>query len=293
MTLVNVGGIDYHLDEKLKNRWDKIKDGKLAKVDEDRVYVVDGREGCGKSLFTIQQAAYIDPTILDDLSRITFDPEETLNAIRQHKSTNTHTKVIIFDEAFRGLSSRSAISKINKRIIQGLMEMRQNNLVLFIVLPSFFMLDLYPAVSRSNALFHIAKQKNSRLRTFKVFNYQKKARLYNYGIRKGWSYKIFTEFKGRFFGKYPGGDIFEEKYRAKKRQSLTDIDKEIVTDPKELKREAREKKYLDYWHKTVAVFKKSSGLSEKEAERLLELNGISIKRAMIGDITRKTKVIAN
>jgi hypothetical protein len=216
----------YYLNKTLRKRWDKIKNGKLAQLDEDRVYIVDGREGTGKSLFTIQQAAYIDPTIIENekgkiLPRITFTPEETLWAIRTSKSTKTHTKVIIFDEAFRGLSSKSALSKINKTLVQAMMEMRQNNLVLFIVSPSFFLLELYPAILRSNTLFHIYRRKKDGRRRFTAFNYKKKALIYQIGIRKGWGYPMRSMTGDFFFKKYPGGDEFEKIYREKKFKSLT------------------------------------------------------------------------
>jgi len=226
-------GTKYHIDQKLSNKWDLIKDGKLTKLDEDRVYVVDGRERTGKSLWTLQQAAYIDPTLIGNslktkkLSRITFSGEETLQAIKKTRSTKDKTKVIIFDEAFRGLSSRSVLSKTNKLIVQALMEMGQKNLVLFIVLPSIFFIDKYPAMLRSNALFHIKKEKNSRKRVFEIYNYSKKASLYLLGTQKGWKYPIHTRLKGRFFNKWPGGAEFEKLYRKKKHDSLTEIEKEI------------------------------------------------------------------
>ena len=220
MTLVEVGGTSYYMDDKLKQRWDKIKNGYLKKYDEDRCYVVDGRERCGKSLFTIQQASYIDPTIITDLDRICFSPEEFINAIRKTESTADQTKCVIFDEAFRGLSSRAALSKINKKIIQALMEMGQKNLVVFIVLPSFFLLDIYPAMLRSNALFHIKKDIKDRRRSYTAYNFSKKAKLYDYGVKKGWGYKIPSNFKGRYYNKYPGGDEFEAAYRKKKKDSI-------------------------------------------------------------------------
>src|SRR3990167_10019984 len=231
MAVVNVRGTDYYIHNGLKKKWDSIKDGKLAQKDEDRVYVVDGRERSGKSLFSIQQVAYIDPTILDDedekiLPRICFSSKEVLYAIRNTRSTKSHTKVIIFDEAFRGMSSKSALSQENKRLVQAMMEMGQFNLVLFIVSPSFFLLEMYPAVLRSNALFHIKKDKKSQRRIFKVYNYNKKAMLYQIGIRKGWGYPIGTKQKGNFFNKYPGGDAFEIKYRKKKADSLKETNKE-------------------------------------------------------------------
>ena len=226
MAIAEVCGTKYHVDNKLKKRWDTINNGQLAKLDEDRVYVVVGREGFGKSLFSIQQAAYIDPTIISEslakkkLCRITFSPEDTLKEIRDHKSTLKITRPIIFDEAFRGLSSRSVLSKTNKMIVQALMEMRQKNLVLFIVLPSFHLLDRYPAVFRSSALFQILKEKNARRRTFRVYNYSKKAALYNFGLKNAWKARVFTNFRGRFFNKYPGGDEFEALYRKEKHDAL-------------------------------------------------------------------------
>lgn len=227
MAVVNVRGMDYHMDNKLVEKWDSIKDGKLAQFDEDRFYIVDGHEGSGKSLFTIQQASYIDPTILDDengklLPRICFTAEEFLWAIRHTKSTKKHTKCVIFDEAFRGLSSKGALSKTNKQIVQALMEARQNNLVVFIVSPSFYLLEFYPAVLRSKALFHVIKIKESRRRYVRIFSYRKKAKLYQIGVRKAWGYPVYTRNRINFFNKYPGGDEFENRYRQKKKDSLRD-----------------------------------------------------------------------
>lgn len=216
--------VNYYISKQLTKKWDRISSGQLAEADEDRVYVVDGRERSGKSVFTLQQAYYIDRTIVspeEARKRIVFTAENFLKAVRETQSTKKETKVIIFDEAFRGLSSRSMMSRTNKAIIQALMEMGQKNLVVFIVLPSFFMLDLYPAMLRSNALFHIKKDKrNPKLRTFHVFNYTKKSLLYQIGVRKGWQYKVYTKFKDRFFNKYPTGDEFEKLYRQLKVEAL-------------------------------------------------------------------------
>ena len=223
--MVTVSGQEYSIEKRLKGRWDKLKDGKVAVIDEDRFYIVDGHEGAGKSLFTLQQAAYIDPTIIEDeddkiLPRICFSVDEFLDAIRNTRSTKTHTKAVVFDEAFRGMSSKSSLSKVNKKLVEALMEARQNNLVVFLVSPSFYMLEFYQAVLRSKALFHVVKEKNSRLRYVRIFNYKKKATLYQIGVRKGWGYPVKTQVRARFFQKYPGGDEFEAKYRKKKRYSF-------------------------------------------------------------------------
>lgn len=233
----------------------------------------------GKSVFAFQQAAYIDPTILDDMSRVTFTAEQTLTAIRNTKSTLTETKCVIFDEAFKGLASRSAVSKINKMVIQALMEMRQNNLVLFIVLPSYYMLDLYPAVSRSHALIHIAKQKASQQRSFRVFNYAKKALLYNIGLKKGWNYKIYTNFKGRFSGKFPGGDEYYIKYLKVKQDAListTTISKEGKVKVKDDVIGKREGKAQEKLAKVLRGYRKKEGLTLREHEKQLNDMGVYI-----------------
>jgi len=207
--------LSYHIDKKLKEKWDKIRNGQLIKQDDDRVYIVDGRERTGKSLFTLQQAKYIDPSLT--LERICFTPKEFLHQIR----TAPKGSCIIFDEAFRGLSSKGSQSKVNKMIVQAMMEMGQRNLVIFIVLPTFFLLEMYAAVLRSHALFHVFKDSKG-IRRIRTYNYQKKSLLYNVGKKRGFSYSYpRVKFNSRFFNIYP---IDEESYRKKKYQSLKDMD---------------------------------------------------------------------
>lgn len=278
MVVVDVCGQKYHMDPKTKKAWDEFKGGKIAKYDEDRFYIVDGHEGAGKSLFCIQQAAYIDPTILDDengkpMPRICFTSDEFLNAIRHTRSTLNNTKVIIWDEAFRGMSSKSALSGINKKIVQALMEARQNNLIVFIVSPSFYLLEFYPAVLRSKALFHVIKEKKSRKRYVRVFNYRKKATLYQIGVRKGWGYPLKTKTRVRFFNIYPGGDEFEAKYRKKKRDSLREDEKD----------EKKTHKWKKQRNSAIKILHKEGKTYEKIAE-LMKNEGSSIGKSQIGAI---------
>jgi len=215
--------ISYHIDKKLQKRWDKLKDGQLVKKDEDRVYIVDGRERMGKSVFTLQQAKYINPDFcVDD---VCFTPEEFLTKIR----TAEKGSVIVFDEAFRGLSSKGTQSRVNKKIVQAMMEMGQRNLVVFIVLPTFFLLELYAAVLRSHALFHIYKDTQGK-RAFRIYNYQKKSLLYRVGKKKGLSYaypKVIV--RGKFFNTY---GIDENTYRKKKAKSLREMDDTVFNEKK-------------------------------------------------------------
>ena len=239
--------LSYHIDNNLKVKWDKLKDGRLAKTDEDRVYLVDGRERTGKSVFTFQQAKYIDPSF--NLSRVCFTPDEFLHAIRTAKKG----QVVVFDEAFRGLSSKASQSKVNKKIVQALMEMGQRNLVVFIVLPTFFLLEMYAAVLRSNALFHVYKDKRGD-RRFRIYNFNQKSILYQVGKKKGFSYKIpRVKLRGRFFNKYA---IEEAGYRAKKDKSFTQTEQSKEEEEGRISLE-RKVAIVNWFMIFKAVYKKS------------------------------------
>lgn len=207
----------YYVSKLLKKKWDKIKDNQLIKSDDDRVYLVDGRERVGKSLFSFQQAKYLDKTF--NLNRICFTPDEFLNQIRNAPEGS----VVVFDEAFRGLSSKASQSRVNKKIVQAMMEMGQRNLIVFIVLPTFFLLEMYAAVLRSNALFHVYKDKKG-IRRFRIYNFQAKSLLYKVGKRKGFDYGFpRVKYRDRFYGVW---SINEEKYRNKKLKSLKEFEVE-------------------------------------------------------------------
>lgn len=232
---------EYHVDKKLKRLWEKNSLEKIKDDNADRVYIIDGSEGCGKSTFAIQQACYIEPGLLENpdklCSRICFSAKEFRDAVRK-----TINGVIVFDEAFRGFSSRAAMSKINKVLVQTLMEMRQNNNIIFIVLPSFFLLDIYPAMLRSNGLFNIYLDTRNKKRCFRGYNKRDKNTIYQVGIRKGWTYPFDTLFKGRFYKKFPGGKDFEKAYLDKKQKSLQQMfsDENSSDDKTEIIKRLRE-----------------------------------------------------
>lgn len=217
--------ISYHIAPALIKLWDKLRDGGLERLNEDRIYLVDGREGTGKSSFTFQQAKYLDPSFTVD--RIVFNPKQFLELLR----TAPQGAAIVFDEAFRGLSSKGSRSQVNRDIVEALMEVRQRNLIIFIVLPTIFLLEIYAAVFRSEGLLHVYKLKEKlasgeRKRGFRIYNYEKKKLLYLRGRAKYFSYALpkIKRAKGKFFVKKdkanPKGIPYEtfelDKYLTKK-----------------------------------------------------------------------------
>jgi len=278
--------ISYHLDKKLQERWDNLRNGKLIEMNEDRVYIVDGRERTGKSSFAFQQAKYLDPYF--DVDNICFKPDEFLHKIK----TARKGSVIVFDEAFRGLSSKATRSKVNKAIVEAMMEMGQRNLIVFIVLPTIFLLELYAAVFRSEALFHIYKTKNKNdgknNRAFKIYNYNKKKQLYLNGKTKYFSYsypKIFRA-KGRFLVKrtdeYPNGlpySTFDMKaYEKKKAEAF-----------KSEQSENAESKYKLQRDKIIANLYKRYFKTYIEISEWLASIGIELDRTAIGLIVRQAQ----
>ena len=279
MALVKLHGMQYHVDGRLFRHWEKNSLDKVKKQNADRVYIVDGRERSGKSTFSFQQMGALDPSAFDTpekfVSRVCFAPEDFNKAVRETKNG-----VIVFDEAFRGLSSRSALSKVNKQIIQTLMEMGQNNNIIFIVLPSFFMLDVYPSMLRSDGLFHITFDNKTNLRAFHGYNRQDKNKIYKFGIRRGWAYTLSSKFRGRFGSKFPGGKEYEDAYLKKKANALKSIDTTSSEGDEDTKYKAQR-------NSALRIIKEISNMPYKEISERMSKEETPISLAMVGIICGK------
>ena len=96
MVLVNKGQDNkYYMDGYLKTNLTEAK--RIVSKDWDMVFMIDGREGGGKSGLAQQVGHYLDPTL--DLSRIVFTPdgfEEAINNASKYQC-------VIYDEAYGGL----------------------------------------------------------------------------------------------------------------------------------------------------------------------------------------------
>lgn len=181
------------------------------KQDWDMVILVDGEEGGGKSVMAQQCAKYNDPTLC--LDRIVFTPHDFRKAIMNAEKY----QAVVYDEAYTGLNSRATMSLINRTLISMLAEIRQKNLFVYVVMPTFFDLDKYAAIWRSRALIHIYTTKGFKRGFFTFFNKQRKKDLYILG-KKFYSYgKPPSNFHGRFTNHYT---VNETEYRLKKRNSL-------------------------------------------------------------------------
>jgi hypothetical protein len=231
----------FAMNDKLHTNLMKLKEH-INKKDFDCVLLVDGAEGTGKSVFAMQLGKAIDSSLT--LERVCFTPEEFIKCVQ----TSGKGQVIIYDEAYTGLASRQSLSEVNKLIVSLMMEMRAKNLVVIIVLPTFFMLDRYVAIFRSRGLFHIYTNKGRR-GYFLHYNPKAKQLLYILG-RKLMSYaKPRVKFKGYFYGKYV---VTEQEYRNKKDYALKHREKE-KRNSNDARREFFEGKMIIHMHDVKGI----------------------------------------
>ncbi len=247
----------FSMSSRLKRNLDKNVIHALKKENKDLVMIIDGLEGSGKSTLAMQIGKYCDPSL--DLSRIVFSPEDFREAILKSKKQ----QCIIYDEAFTGFSSRGSLSPINKVLVSLAMQMRQKNLFIIIVLPTIFMLDKYMAMHRTKALIHVFESKGRR-GYFRLFNNKKKKLLLLFGS-KTMSHSVkqaWTNFKGRFYGKFViGGADIEKEYNRKKEISLEDSEKTSMTSAQVRYKEQRN---LMLW-----LFKKYTKMTYKDMSTLM------------------------
>jgi len=273
--------ISFSMSSRLKRNLDKNVINALKKENKDCVIIVDGREGSGKSTFAMQIGKYCDPTL--DLSRIVFSPEDFREAILKSEKG----QCIIYDEAFTGFSSRGSLSPINKVLVSLAMQMRQKNLFIIIVLPTIFMLDKYMAMHRTKALIHVFESKGRR-GYFRLFNNKKKKLLLLFGS-KTMSHSVkqaWTNFKGRFYGKFAIGDSEVEKaYEKKKEVSLEDSEKMSMSSAQVRYKEQRD---LMLW-----LFKKYTKITYKDMSTLISDYDFNMSLEQISKICAKFGLLTN
>lgn len=203
--------------------------GIVTKADQDRVYIVTGREGLGKSTLALQLAYCLDRKLT--LENVVFTSKDFEDRIR---NCQKHTS-IVFDECFNGLSSKGSLSRENKNLVKLLMECRQQNLFIFLVLPSFFLLEKYAAIFRSHGLFNVmASRQDFSRRYYKIYNYNQKKILYILGKQMMNYSKPHIMLSHRFYGKMPQ-TITKEDYVKKKLAAFRDIGEDPQDDPRQVK----------------------------------------------------------
>ncbi len=259
---VEYGKLNLYMDGGLYKYLIEIVKPSVEKKDFDHVILVDGQEGSGKTVFTLQQALILDPKFT--LDKVCFTPQEFIKAVTNAKPHSC----IVFDEAFTGLSSRSSLTEMNQLLVALMMEMRQKNLFIILVMPSFFMLDKYAVLHRAKGLFHVRLNKGRRgyweyynKAKMKVLYFQGK-KLYDYGVVKRHRF-------GRFREQYT---VNEEDYREKKAKALTSKSRRTKAE------QYKEQRDVSLW-----VMYKELGISQRKIATLCSTWGFKITQATLSD----------
>lgn len=259
-----------YIDGWLKERLEGKVKLELLKKDKDYVMIIDGYEGAGKSVLAQQVGMCVDKNL--NLKRICMNPLEFRGAILQANKG----ECVIYDEALGGLSARGSLSEINKILVTLITEMRQKNLFVIVVLPSFFLLERYVALWRAKCLIHVYEHKGKR-GYWKFWGNRKMNNIYLMG-KKSFTYNIkrcASIRKGRFLDGYM---VDEQEYRNKKRRALQRRD-----------RFTRSEKFKEQRDKIIYIIYKYGGETAAQIAEWCNLEKVQLKKSIINEVISKFK----
>lgn len=262
-TLVDEKTIPLYMDGGLHSQLNDHVIPSVQKEDFDFVMILDGEEGSGKSVLALQIGKILDPNL--KLENICFTADEFIKAVTKAKKN----QCVIFDEAFTGLSSRASLSEVNNLVVSLMMEMRQKNLFIIIVMPSVFMLDKYAVFHRAKGLFHVYLSHGKR-GYWKFYNRKAMKYLYLTG-KKFYEYdKSDNTSFGRFKKQYM---VDEREYRIKKGLAF-----------KKKNRFTRAETYKEQRDIMIYALIKEMGKGQRELSRFLAKYDIKLSHVVINEI---------
>jgi len=256
-----VEALPYKLPSKLREILDGFK-WAIHNKKQSAVIITDGRSGMGKTTISFQSGKYMTPDF--DLSNVHFTPESFTEALTHTKKGDT----IIFDEAML-LSSRAALSQINRMIVIAMSMIRSKNLCIIFNVNSIFDLDRNLALSRADLLLHCygdsLTDKGKFLAFFKGSDgIDRIKQLYIHG-KKYYSYGFP---KSNFHSNFPSHFVLDEdEYERIKQIGVNSFLKGTKTSAMERDKEIRDK-YIKWIYE-------NNNITQKEL-------------AKIGDIASKT-----
>ena len=266
---------EYYIDPILKNELIKIKKG-VTKKDRDFVLVIDGEEGSGKSVLTMQIAKFLDSSF--NLENVCFNSTQFIERLKKAPRFSC----IVLDEAFNSANSRASLTEVNRSLIGVATEMRQRNLFVLIVIPSFFDLDRYFALWRCKSLIHVYFNKKGGRGKYIIFPKSKKKYLYLTG-KKFYDYrKPKSPYPPCSFTNHYTLD--EEEYRKKKSEAFKIRETSNLAKRWKGQRDCFIKElYHNYKINSPSIAKilekwKTKTLSAREIRRIVQLEDTEYKK---------------
>lgn len=275
MTKVNVGGKEFYLDEKLRQKLELTKE--MLKKNWDIMFIIDGKERSGKSTLAFTCGWYLsDGKITPD--NIIIDIADCIQKIERLPPKS----VLIIDEGVLLFLARDTMTAESKTLSKILMICGQKNLVLIVCIPSYFELSKYIATTRARCLLHVYTKGFERGR-FMYWGTKKLTALYTEGKQHYNSYKKpSSTFKGRFTIFEP--PFHEEYLRIKNKTLQTALSVELAGGkPKESKdklvinemRKLQKKSWLTVLKELNKV---SPALTIKQKAQILSMSERNLRR---------------
>ena len=268
--VARVSRLNYKLPLKLRELLDGFK-WAIHNKKQSAVVIVDGRSGMGKTTISFQMAKYMSESF--NLDYVHFTPEAFLEALTKTNKGDT----IVFDEAML-LSSRSALSAINKMIVIAMSMIRSKNLFIIFNVNSIFDLDKNLALSRADLLLNCygdsLTDKGKFIAFFKGADGRDRIKELYINGKKFYSY---TNPKGNFFTTFSSEFVVDEdEYEEKKQIGVNTFLKGSKTALSEKNKNARDRLVLHMYNIT--------GLTQEQIAEIA-----NIDRGTVADILKRYK----
>lgn len=255
--------LPYKLPEKLRQILDGFK-WAIHSKNQSAVLIMDGRSGMGKTTLSTQIGSYMSKDF--GLEDIYFTPETFIEALSNTKKG----QVLVFDEAML-LSSRAALSAINRMIVIAMSMIRSKNLLIIFNVNSIFDLDRNLALSRADLLLHVYGEsltdKGKFLAFFKgadgidrikqLYIYGKK--YYSYGNPKSNFHSVFSSYFA----------VDEDEYERRKQEGVNKFLKGTKKDTLSKDKASRDK--------LIRFIYENKDKLDLTQEKIAEMAGISPK----------------
>lgn len=241
----------FYIDKNLKKAFTWFNN--IRRMDKmDFICAICGIEGSAKSTLAIQLAAFSDKTFRGQsaIDRIVYSNEQLLYTIDHVPDESA----IVVDEAIISMDSSDGSTNIVKVLKKKFTTIRKKRLMIFLCIPSIFMLQKYFSVVRCRIMIDCGirptynnKGDPHRIQRgyFRLWDQNAKKRLYMYGCAD-WTIRVRPTLSGTFCDS-TGFFIDQDAYERKKDQAIleitedkkvqfnmTDAQKKIMRDQKKL-----------------------------------------------------------
>lgn len=217
-----------YIDGFLKKKLDNIRT--LIARNWDALVIIDGKEGSGKSTLGQTIGYYLTDTELT-VNNFCAGANDAIEKLRDMPDKS----LLIIDEGSLLFSSREALRAEQIQIIKILNVIRQKNMILIIIAPSFFDLNKYISVHRSRFLLHVYTGSDLKRGRVAYFGEKKKAKLYEIGKK---NFNSYNKPKADFICSFTDFNPLGHEYDAVKKKSLMEsLTTEKKVKPEDVKKE--------------------------------------------------------